>query len=337
MRSSRVRDRRHTLARFPVVATSSLDEARHAVTSVYLPHSLHSDDPGLAMRLNAVQQKRFTLGFLAYGARAELCMPPTETSYHVNLTTRGGTFAEREDGRRAVTTADASGVVLLPDQRNVVRWSEDAEQLILKIPRSRLETHLADLTGRPVPGPVDFDFGVDLTTPRGASLLASVRFLARELDRPGGIADVPLAREQLEELVMTQLLLAARNSFTDLLGGPVERVRASRLAPVLEHMRAHADQPLSPSDLARVGCMSVRALHATFRHELGVTPMAHLRRIRLDQVRAELLRGVGADVRIGDIATAWGFFHPSRFARQYQERFGELPSETAATSSRRSG
>jgi len=24
----------------------------------------------------------------------------------------------------------------------------------------------------------------------------------------------------------------------------------------------------------------------------------------------------------------WGFFHPSRFARQYQERFGELPSDT---------
>jgi AraC-like DNA-binding protein len=330
VRSSRARDRRHTLARFPVVATSSLDEAREAVTSVYLPHSLHSDDPGLAMRLNAARQKRFTLGFLAYGARAELHMPATEVSYHVNLTTRGATFAEREDGRRAVTVADASGVVLLPDQFNVVRWSEDAEQLILKIPRSRLESHLADLTGRPVSGPIDFDFGIDLTTPRGRSLLSSVRFLARELDRPGGIVDAPLAREQLEAFVMTQLLLAARNSATDLLAGPVDRVRASRLAPVLEHMRAHADQELTPGDLARIGCMSVRALHASFRDELGVSPMAHLRRIRLDHVHAELLRGLPPDTRIGDVATRWGFFHPSRFAHQYQERFGELPSETVA-------
>jgi transcriptional regulator GlxA family with amidase domain len=24
----------------------------------------------------------------------------------------------------------------------------------------------------------------------------------------------------------------------------------------------------------------------------------------------------------------WGFFHPSRFAQQYRERFGELPSDT---------
>ena len=323
-------DRRHTLAGFPVVATHDLGEARDAVTRIYLPHSLQSSSPHLAMRLNAAHQKRFTLGFLAYGAPTELRMPATEISYHVNLTTRGGTQAERGDGQRAVTAADAAGIVLRPDQLNIVRWSPDAEQLILKIPRSRLETHLADLIGRPVPGPVDFDFGLDLTTPRGASLLASVRFLARELDRPGGIADAPLAREQLEEFVMTQLLLAVRNSYTDLLGGPVDRVRASRLRPVLEHMQAHAHEPLTPGELARVGCMSVRALHAAFRDELGVSPMAHLRRIRLDHVHAELLRGLAPGVRIGDVATRWGFFHPSRFARQYQERFGELPSETVA-------
>ena len=93
-------------------------------------------------------------------------------------------------------------------------------------------------------------------------------------------------------------------------------------------MQAHADQPLTPGELARVGCMSVRTLHATFRHELGVSPMAHLRRIRLDRVRVELLRSPNADVRIGDVAMRWGFYHPSRFAQQYQERFGELPSDT---------
>jgi AraC-like DNA-binding protein len=328
--SNGTRDRPHTLARFPVVSTSDLGEARDAVTRIYLPHLLRSAGPQLAMQLNAAPQKRFTLGFLAYGAPTELHMPATETTYHVNLTTRGGTFAEREDGTRAVTAADAGGIVLLPDQLNIVRWSADAEQLILKIPRSRLESHLADLIGRPVDAPVDFDFGIDLTTPRGASLLASVRFLAGELDRSGGIVDAPLAREQLEAFVMTQLLLAARNSYTDLLGGPVDRVRASRLRPVLEHMRSHADEPLTPADLARVGCMSVRALHATFRDELGVTPMAHLRRIRLDHVHAELLRVLPPDTRIADVAMRWGFFHPSRFARQYHERFGELPSETVA-------
>ena len=56
--------------------------------------------------------------------------------------------------------------------------------------------------------------------------------------------------------------------------------------------------------------------------------MAHLRRIRLDRVHGELLRAT-VEPRVSDIAMRWGFFHPSRFARQYQERFGELPSDTA--------
>ncbi len=322
-------DRRHTLRNFPVLATTSVDEARDAVTDVYLPHALRAENGVLRMRLNAARQRRFTLGFLVYGAHAELGMPPTETTYHVNLTTRGETFAERGDGTRAVTAARASGIVLLPDQFNTVRWTDDAEQLILKIPRTRLEAHLSDLVGRRVAEPIDFAFGFTTATPRGRSLLASVEFLARELDRPGGIAETPLAREQLETFVMTQVLLAVPNSYSDLLEGYASQAHPSRLRAVLTHMETHADQPLTPGELAKVGCMSVRSLHATFQHELGLSPMAHLRRIRLDRVHADLLRAGDAPVRIGDIAMRWGFFHPSRFARQYQERFGELPSDTA--------
>ncbi len=252
-------------------------------------------------------------------------MPATETTYHINLTTSGRTFAERGDGTRAVTQAPRSGVVLLPDQLNTVRWTPDAEQLILKIPRTRLESHLV---GHPITGPIDFDFDFSTQSSRGRSLLASVEFLARELDRDGGITETPLAQEQLEAFVMTQVLLAVRNSYTDVLAGYVTRAQPSRLQPVLSHMENHADQPLTPGELARLGCMSVRAMHATFQNERGVSPMAHLRRIRLDRVHAELLRSTGP-VRISDVAARWGFFHPSRFARQYHERFGELPSDTA--------
>ena len=51
-------------------------------------------------------------------------------------------------------------------------------------------------------------------------------------------------------------------SYTDLLEGYVTRSRPSRLHAVLAYMETHADQPLTPGELARVGCMSVRALHA---------------------------------------------------------------------------
>lgn len=109
---------------------------------------------------------------------------------------------------------------------------------------------------------------------------------------------------------------------------PGSRPADPRLCPVVAYVEAHADEPLTPRELARVGCMSVRALHAAFQQALGETPMSYLRRIRLDRVRAELLRGDPARLRVTDVAVRWGFGHQSRFAQQYRDRFGELPSRT---------
>ncbi len=316
------------LARFPVIATRSLEEARDAVTRVYLPHDLTAADDRVDMTLNAVSNHHFTLGFLTYHASTELVMPPTEHCYHVNLTTAGQTDADRTDGARERTVAGERGLVLSPVQRNTGGGTPEAEQLILKIPRSSLETHLGDLLGEPVTKVVDFAYGLDLSTGAGRSLLKAVRFLADELDRPDGLAEMPLACEQLEAFVMTQLLHVGQHQYTDALRAPAETVRLGRLAPVVEYMKANADQPLSPQELARVGCMSVRTLHASFQQTFGESPMAYLRRIRLDRVRGDLLHGDASQVRVTDVAMKWGFFHHSRFAQQYRDQFGELPSRT---------
>lgn len=316
------------LARFPVIGTRSLEEARDAVTRVYLPHDLTAASERMDMTLNALSDHHFTLGYLRYGADTQLVMPPTEDCYHVNLTTAGTTDADRSDGTRERTVADERGLVLSPIQRNTVRWTPEAEQLILKIPRTSLESHLGELLGRSVAEVVDFGFGLDMTTGPGRSLLHAVKFLTAELDRPDGLAEMPLAREQLEAFVMTQLLHAGEHQFTDALLAPAEAVKLGRLAPVIHYMEAHADEALTPQELARAGCMSVRTLHASFQQTFGESPMAYLRRIRLDHVRAELLRSDPERVRVTDVAMKWGFFHQSRFAQQYRERFGELPSRT---------
>lgn len=270
------------LSRFLVLGTRQLDEAREAVARVYLEHRLSAPGDRLDMTMNGVSDRKFTLGYLTYRSCAELVMPPTEDCYHVNLTVGGRTDANRTDGDRETTRARRSGLVLVPDQANTVRWSPDAEQFILKIPRLSLESHLSEQVGRPVHDSLYFDFGLDLADGPGALLLASVEFFARELDRPGGLADMPLAREQLGAFIMTQLLHAGRHQYTDALTAPADPVRRGRLRPVIEYMEQHADEPLTPQELARIGCVSVRTLHASFQQELGESPMSYLRRIRLD-------------------------------------------------------
>jgi len=316
------------LASVPVISTRSLEEARDAVTRVYLPHDLVGSADAMNMHLNAITDRRMTLGYLTYQADAELTMPATEDCYHVNLTVAGETRASRSDGGREHTHPHRRGVVLSPVQTNTVRWTPDAEQLILKIPRTSLESHLSDLLGNPVTQVVRFDFGLDLTTPAGRTLLRSVEFLASELDKPDGLACLPSAREQLEAYVMTALLHAGRHQYSDALSGSEDERRLGRLAPVIAFIEQHADDEITPEVLARVGCVSVRTLHASFSEQLGESPMAYVRRIRLSRVRAELLRSDPLNVRVTDIAVRWGFFHQSRFAQQHRDEFNELPSVT---------
>jgi hypothetical protein len=52
------------LARFPVVGTHSLEEARDAVTRIYLPHDLVAAHDEVDVTLNAVSDHHLTLGYL---------------------------------------------------------------------------------------------------------------------------------------------------------------------------------------------------------------------------------------------------------------------------------
>lgn len=316
------------LASAPVAATRSVEEAREAVSKVYLCHKLSSRDGALNMRFNASAGDHLTLGYLTYQADAELVMPATEDSYIVNLTVAGATRGFRSDGARERTAGNQRGLVLSPRQEHRVQWSADAEQLHLKISRARLESHLTDMLGRPVANVVDFDFGLDLTSGPGQGLLRSVLFLAAELDRPSGLAEMPLARAQLEGYVLSSLLHAARHPFSAVLADPHNVRRMGRLAPVLQHIEAHADSELTPESLARMAGVGVRALHTAFHEQVGESPMAYVRRVRLARVRAELLRSDPTKVRVTDVAMRWGFTHVSRFAEQYRAQFDELPSVT---------
>jgi transcriptional regulator GlxA family with amidase domain len=74
--------------------------------------------------------------------------------------------------------------------------------------------------------------------------------------------------------------------------------------------------------------VSRRTVQNSFRNVAETTPLHYLRSLRLNGVRRELMSTAPAKVSIGDAAARWGFFHLSHFAADYQELFGELPSQT---------
>ncbi|AUI59737.1 helix-turn-helix transcriptional regulator [Amycolatopsis sp. BJA-103] len=94
-------------------------------------------------------------------------------------------------------------------------------------------------------------------------------------------------------------------------------------------LESNPDLDLGVADIARACRVSVRALQLAFRRHLDTTPMAYLRRVRLDRVRAELRDAEpcgGATVTC--VAAKWGFLDGSRFSAQYRAIYGESPGQT---------
>lgn len=311
----------------PLLVTHDLDEAQHYITDVYIPHDLQArDGRKLDFKLRYLSSERLTLGHLVYGADAELLVPPMLGCYHMNLTLKGQTMVSQKR-RRATTAANRSGVVFQPNDPFTVRWSPEAVQYAVKLPRRPLENHLTKLINRPVERPIDFDLGFDLSCPQGQTLLSLTQYLRTELSRPGGLVTMPMARDQLESLVLTQLLLTIPNNYTELLMQPGRPAPPSKVRKAIDLIEADPGADLSLAELSAAAGVTSRQLQRAFNEAVGMSPMAYVRAVRLDRVHADLLDGAGS-TPVTEVAMRWGFFHLSRFAQQYRERFGVLPSET---------
>lgn len=91
------------------------------------------------------------------------------------------------------------------------------------------------------------------------------------------------------------------------------------------------DQPVSLSELCQGLNISRRSLHRAFTDALDTSPGVYLRQRRLSLVRRALIATQSPWLKVSDVAGFYGFWELGRFAQQYRQHFGELPSETLKT------
>lgn len=101
------------------------------------------------------------------------------------------------------------------------------------------------------------------------------------------------------------------------------------LQRALAYIEANAQCALALGDIARAAYLSPRALQLTFRRHMGTTPMAYLRRVRVERARIDLMAATPhRPVTVTEVAHRWGFPGASRFATLYRAAIGEKPSQT---------
>jgi AraC-like DNA-binding protein len=306
--------------------TGDVDAAIEQVTKTFARHEVQlANVRDLDFQLDLAPASRLTVARMSYGTEAVIHGPPMQLCYHVNLPVTGESVVA-QNGVRSTIAGGQAGSVFGPRYPVMVAWSAGSWQYHIKIPTELLEAHAAKLTGVPVQDGIRFDVDFDLRGGLGSALLATTAFLYSELNRPGGLATVPSACQELESALMTQLLMAVPNQLSPLLHSKPAHTRRSKIRELVDFIDEHPDAEISTADLAARAAISPRALQAGFQDVVGMSPTAYLRGVRLDRAHLELASGTAPSIT--EVAAKWGFYHLGRFSQQYRERFAVTPSQT---------
>jgi transcriptional regulator GlxA family with amidase domain len=87
----------------------------------------------------------------------------------------------------------------------------------------------------------------------------------------------------------------------------------------------HIGEALPVSRLAEHCGVSQRTLEKAFTDLRGLTPVAHMRNLRLDHARRALDDTAAS---VAEVAARFGFRSPTTFSLEYRKRFGMSPSRT---------
>lgn len=232
-------------------------------------------------------------------------------------------------GPEVVRIDSCTAGILSPGMRAALTLPREYRQLHVRVDRKALEQHLERLISRPVTRRVEFHQQLDLRSERASSWRRAIRLLTRELDSSTGLLASDHMVRPWYEMIMTGLLLAQPNNYSDPL---TERDDAAqRPAPLLRAMQLIEADPaanLNVGQLAsQAGCSS-RSLQRYFAQHVGMAPRDYVERIRLAGAHEELQRKSPATATVTSVAHRWGFEHVSRFAGAYRRRYGTPPSTT---------
>ncbi|MCO8272143.1 AraC family transcriptional regulator [Actinoplanes sp. TRM 88003] len=214
--------------------------------------------------------------------------------------------------------------MLFPPGVPVTGEYENAVLVLLRLPVAVAGEMAEGATGLPA-DKLEFTGMTPISEEARRLWVQTADFVWRQLSTPGA-EPPPLVTDQLVRLVASTVLTVFPNTaMTGEPRGDSGVVGPAVLRRATSFIEEHPANPLTVAEIADAAGVGIRALQTAFRRHLGVTPMAYLRRVRLDHVHRELRAG---GVTVQDSARRWGFANLGRFAAEYRAEYGETPSQT---------
>lgn len=316
------------LAAHIVVNTRCIDEMRAALFDVYDAHSFEIENSGsFAGEAAYARLSSSILSFSAHQSPARIEFRDDDY-LRLQVCTYGSgrtSFA----GQSAALSPTA--IVASPAEARM-EFGATMDQFALRMDRAALEQDLAALLGTRPKDRLTFDVSAASHTGPALRLRNNILHAVSTIDTADAALPGPIVAD-MDRSLRLSALYGMPNNYTAMLEAPVRHAAPWQVLRIEQWIDAHWRQNVNIEDLADISGISGRSIFATFKKARGYTPMAYLKKVRLEAARRLLLRASPGD-SVTAIGLACQFANLGHFAQDYQRQFGERPSETLANARR---
>lgn len=300
--------------------TKSFLSKKNLRLSLQSGHSIKSFNA----KITAQYFKSFYLSEIEYGTGVTLLTPADAGEYVISFPLYGETVSV---GRRVEMRSNGRFAFLnSPSMQNTSSLSGDAKRISIVLNRAAVRAYFSQLAGEPVIGEIEFDPVIDLHSPVGRSVLASLELFATARQPMLGRIQSPLQIAAFEEQIISALLLHHPHTHIERLAAVGGSPACRDVKRTIEFIRANIREPIRLEQLVEVANVPGRTLNEHFRRFTGLSPSAYVKAERLKEARRRL--ATGAETSVSEVARSCGFTHLGRFSIEYTNAFGEAPSAT---------
>ena len=225
--------------------------------------------------------------------------------------------------------APAVGELFLLDPARPMRihWDQFRAGLV-KLDLGVVQRVAVEAGGDPA-RPVRFGLSRAVSAERVRHWQELVRYVTRDFCTNELAYGSPLIYAHTMRLLAATMLETFPNTTTGVDPARPGSADASAVRRAVAFIDDHAGEPIGLTEIAAAARIGSRTVQEAFRRHLDTTPMAYLRRVRLERAHKELEVTDPAGGRtVAEIAARWGFAHAGRFAAIYQGSYGHAPSAT---------
>lgn len=275
-------------------------------------------------------------GILSYGSNVAIGVDSHNSlkGYSISLPLNG--YQKLRSAGAELYSDNQHGLIVSPTSRQELEINSACEKLQLLIPSKAMTSVAERLIGEPIDGPVQFDPEMDLMRPEMKAWWCMSQKIVEDWGCIRELYSHPTMIDHLESMVVEGLLLSQPSNISQKIQRAERSATPSIPAYLLRScnwMKKNAQSKVTVEDIAAYAGVSKFTLFAGFREHLHTSPLEWLKSHRMKQVRYALMQSNNR-TKVSSVAMEWGFNHFGRFSQQYQQIFGELPSETLLKSRR---